>query len=125
MSRILVVDDEASNRDLLSYVLTHKNHQVRTASNGTEALQTVRDVDIDLAIIDLEMAGMDGYTLARWIRVDHPETVLVAVTAAGGLAAESATAAGFDGYYSLPVEPADFLRSVRAFLDHVPQTDAD
>lgn len=68
--RILVVDDEKRNRDLLEFLLEALGHEVELASNGPEALSRLNS-DIDLVLLDVMMIGMDGFEVARRIRGHH------------------------------------------------------
>src|SRR4029077_20133564 len=73
--RVLVVDDEASIRDLLSKTLALAEYDVDTAPDGTSALDRMRAFNYDLLIADLKMPGMDGLTLirqAKRIKADLP-----------------------------------------------------
>jgi CheY-like chemotaxis protein len=68
MSTILVVDDYAVARRILSHTLQKNGHVVVGASDGHEALAMLDDTSVDLAIIDIAMPGMDGLTLLRHLR---------------------------------------------------------
>lgn len=70
MSTILVLDDQAADRDLLSTVLSYGGHVVVEASTGEEALRLVRREPPDLIIVDLVMAGMNGYAFMLELRGD-------------------------------------------------------
>ncbi len=65
--RILVVDDNEVNRDVASMILA-KEHLVRTANNGLEALTALAEADFDLVLLDVQMPLMDGLTTSRVIR---------------------------------------------------------
>ena len=67
---LLVVDDDPANRDVLSRRLTQQGHQVRTASNGVDALQLVREAAFDLVLLDILMPDMDGYEVLSQIKAD-------------------------------------------------------
>jgi CheY-like chemotaxis protein len=116
MARILIVDDQAANRDLLHYLLTHAGHQATATADGSAALYAAQSDTYDLAIIDIAMPGMDGYTLARRMRAVHPNVTLIAVSATSDLTPESAAAAGFSGSYALPLEPVHFIDAIHAVL---------
>src|SRR5262249_2223011 len=77
--RVLVVDDEASIRDLLSKTLALAEYDVDTAPDGTTALDRMRAFSYDLLISDLRMPGMDGLTLirqAKRIKADLPVIII-------------------------------------------------
>ena len=61
--RIMIVDDELSNRRTLEVLLKREGHQVRSASNGIEALQLLQQSSSDVVITDLRMPNMDGMEL--------------------------------------------------------------
>jgi excisionase family DNA binding protein len=77
--RVLVVDDEASIRDLLEKTLTMSDYQVDTAPDGRSALERMRMYSYDLLISDLKMPGMDGLAVireARRLKADLPVIVI-------------------------------------------------
>src|SRR5882724_1110366 len=78
MSTILVVDDVATNRDVVSTLLGYRGHRVLEASEGNEALATARRERPDVIVTDVLMPGMDGYELARALRAD-PATARAAL----------------------------------------------
>jgi CheY-like chemotaxis protein len=65
---VLVVDDDAVNRLLLSRALERDGHQVRAVANGLEALQALRDGLFDCVLLDVLMPEMDGYQVLGHIR---------------------------------------------------------
>jgi two-component system sensor histidine kinase/response regulator len=67
---LLVVDDDASNREVLSRRLKRQGHRVHTASNGRDALQRMNEVPFDLVLLDIMMPDMDGYEVLRQIKSD-------------------------------------------------------
>jgi len=75
---ILVVDDDADKRNLLQVALGMEGYEVRTASDGREALSAVESYPPDLIITDITMPVMDGYELARNIR-QNPQTKFIPV----------------------------------------------
>jgi DNA-binding response OmpR family regulator len=76
-ARILAVDDNASVREILSSVLTAASYEVRTASNGYTALQTVHEWSPDLIITDLSMHPIDGFRLCQELRKISKVPVIV------------------------------------------------
>ncbi len=69
--RILVVDDNLFNRELLSRHLERQGHQVRAAADGLAALELLRSEPFDVAIIDVMMPGMNGYQLLERMRAEE------------------------------------------------------
>jgi two-component system sensor histidine kinase/response regulator len=67
---LLVVDDDASNREVLSRRLKRQGHDVHTVSNGLDALQQMRELPFDLVLLDIMMPDMDGYEVLRQIKSD-------------------------------------------------------
>jgi CheY-like chemotaxis protein len=78
--RILVVDDEKSIRALLLEFLSMMDYDAVAFGNSDEALNQFQKGSYDLVLTDLEMPGMDGLTLARYIKNRSPETPVVLVT---------------------------------------------
>ena len=74
--QVLVVDDDPDKRNLLAVALGMEGYEVRTASNGTEALAAVESYPPDLIVADIMMPEMDGYELARRLRRD-PQTKFI------------------------------------------------
>lgn len=118
MADILVVDDRELNRALLSYLLTKAGHRVREAAGGQEAIDEATAHPPDLAIIDLAMPRVDGYAVAhafRMIPALH-DTPLLAVSAMLDMSPAEVRTRGFDRFFALPIEPADFVGQVNEFL---------
>ncbi|HXA18585.1 MAG TPA: response regulator [Thermoanaerobaculia bacterium] len=68
---VLVVDDDAGNRDVLSRRLKWQGHDVTTASNGSDALKMMRETAFDLVLLDIMMPDMDGYEVLGHIKADE------------------------------------------------------
>lgn len=79
--RILVVDDEASLREVLSIMLQREGYDVETATNGAEAQALVPRGNYDLIISDIKMPKVTGIELLRFVRQHTPETIMVMITA--------------------------------------------
>ena len=118
--RILVVDDEPSVCVALEAVLVREGYEVLTAHSGPEALQLMADTPADLALVDLNMPGMDGLQLMGRIRNRWPDTVMMILTGYGTL--ESALLAlryGAHDYLLKPSSPTDIKESVRKGLEEL------
>jgi len=79
--RILVIDDEQSQRNLLAGYLAKQGHEVRQAGSGPEALTLLKQRGVETAITDMRMPDMDGLTLLEQIKSQYPETQEVVITA--------------------------------------------
>jgi len=108
---ILVADDNRANRDALAFLLETAGYRILTAVDGRDALAQTRTERPELVISDVLMPRMDGYELARRIRleIDGPKRpYLVAVTGYGlPEDRERTREAGFDLHLVKPVDPAD------------------
>ena len=80
MSQILVVDDSKAIRDVLSKMLSFMGLHVAVASNGNEGLHLFVSNSFDLVLTDVQMPGMDGWTLASHVKDKSPDTPVVLVT---------------------------------------------
>lgn len=80
MARILVVEDDATVRNLVMRLLTVSGHQAYEAENGSVALDVIEDVEIDLILSDLCMPVMDGVHLLSSLRAQGDQTPFVAMS---------------------------------------------
>jgi excisionase family DNA binding protein len=117
--RVLVVDDEASIRELLSKTLALAEYDVETAPDGPTALDRLRvsGEEYDLLIADLKMPGMDGLTLIREVRRIHAELPIIIIT---GFSTESsaieAVNLGVAGYLTKPFRVPQVLAAAAKAL---------
>lgn len=123
MARVLVVEDNEVNLELVSYLLTAYGHQVLVAHDGTEGLEVLAREPVDVVLCDIEMPRMDGVTFARAVRAD-PRLAglrLLAVTASAMVGDRARfLAAGFDDYHAKPIVPERFVPWVDKHLDMQP-----
>lgn len=116
MLKILVVDDDPNILELVSIQLTQAGYRVQKASNGFEALKIIEEEYPDLAVVDVMMPGMDGYTLTKKIRTETDIPVLL-LTAKGELEdKEKGFLAGSDDYVVKPFEPKELQFRINAIL---------
>lgn len=118
-ARILIVEDNPANLQLMSYLLKSFKHLPLVARDGEEGLEMVRREPLDLIICDLQLPKLDGYAFARQLRSDPAlaKIPLVAVTAYVMVGdRDKVMAAGFDDYISKPIVPRTFVSQVEAFL---------
>ncbi|HYL81392.1 MAG TPA: sigma-54 dependent transcriptional regulator [Candidatus Acidoferrum sp.] len=81
--RILVVDDEPSQRELIGGFLRKQGHEVLLARSGQEALSRVRETRVDLVLSDFKMPGMSGLDVQRAVKAVNPEIPFILMTAYG------------------------------------------
>ena len=118
-SRILLIEDNAINMELMLYMLQAWGHDVTTATSAAQGLKLARGQRPQVIISDVQMPGMDGYELARIVKADPllRDIPLMALTAYAMVGdRERAQGAGFDGYFSKPIEPAAFMAALDAVL---------
>ncbi len=118
-SRILVVEDNRTNLDLMNYLLKALGHEVVAAESGAEALSVADGGSFDLVLLDVHMPVLDGYEVLGELKKlqEFLFTPVVAVTALAMVGdREKLLASGFDGYISKPIEPEGFAEQVNVFL---------
>jgi DNA-binding NtrC family response regulator len=109
MARILVVDDEASQRDLLGGILGKEGHEVLAAESGERGLELAQR-GVDLALVDLRLPGMDGIETLEKLKELDPSLEVVIVTAYGSVqTAVSAMKRGASDYITKPVDVEELL----------------
>lgn len=114
--KILVVDDDVHILQLVNIYLTKEGYQVIQAENGQQALQLLEGNLPDLAVVDVMMPGMDGFTLTKTLSQDYDIPVLL-LTAKGELEdKERGFLAGSDDYVVKPFEPKELLFRIAAIL---------
>ncbi|MCU0962497.1 MAG: response regulator [Pirellulaceae bacterium] len=112
--RILVVDDEEIVRESYRLVLADAGYDVRTVSNGREALEVCRAEHFDVVLADIRMPDMDGLEMSREVVRDFPGTRVIVITGyPSPESAERARRLGVSDYLQKPVPP-DQLTAVTA-----------
>jgi len=117
--RVLVVDDERQNRQLLEVILKPEGFLVQTAANGKEALAMMAAQPPDLILLDIMMPDMDGYQVARKIK-ENPVTrniPIIMITALDDRAARlQGLSAGAEDFLTKPVDRAELCARVKNLL---------
>jgi phosphoserine phosphatase RsbU/P len=118
--RLLVVDDDESNRDMLSRRLQRDGYTVQTASNGVDALRLLRSSTFDLVLLDLIMSGLDGYQVLLKMKNDPvmreiPVIMLSALDQEGGIA--RCIELGAEDYIAKPFSPVFLRARIEASLE--------
>jgi DNA-binding NtrC family response regulator len=121
MDQVLVVDDDASTRQLLTRLLTHPSVEVHAVPTGQAALQKADEIGPDVVLLDLRLPDVDGVSLLGALKSRHPETSVIMMTAFGQIeAAVEAMRKGATDFLEKPFGHPDKLRfSVRRALDEV------
>jgi two-component system cell cycle response regulator len=116
---ILVIEDNPTSRELVAYLLGKRGHAILAAADGADGLRVLREQPVDLVLCDLQMPRVNGYDLVQQVRADAKlrGLVVLAVTALSMPGDRNkALDAGFDGYFSKPIDPTTFVGQVEAFL---------
>jgi two-component system cell cycle response regulator len=119
VARILLVEDNPTNLELMRYLLTHHGHVVESAFNGEDGARLVESLRPDIVLCDLRMPYLDGYGLLRRVR-SQPELegiVVIAVTAYSMPDdRRRVREAGFDGHLTKPITPETVVAQIEAFI---------
>jgi CheY-like chemotaxis protein len=119
MAKILIAEDEADIRELVSFMLRFAGHEVLAATNGEEAVLTAFREIPDLVLLDVRMPRMTGYDACRMIRANPDlRNVPVVFLSAKGQESEvrSGMAAGGEEYLLKPFSPMDLANKVKVIL---------
>lgn len=118
--RILVVDDEKGQREILDTILKKEGYQVVEVPGAREALERLDKQEFDIILTDLKMQGMSGMELLEHILEENPHQCTVIMTAHGTVdsAVEAMKKGAFD-YLEKPLERDNLLLTLRRALDHV------
>ena len=126
---VLIVDDEADTRDLLSLALTSAGAQVMTSASASDAITVIRQLQPDCIVSDIGMPGEDGYTLIKRVRAlqgKERDIPAVALTGYAGAEARSrASAAGFQAYLAKPVAIGELISIIARLVERQIQVVAD
>ena len=119
MARILIVEDNEMNRDMLSRRLARKGYEVEIAADGVEGVARAQSARPDLILMDMSLPVLDGWDATRQIKA-WPETSTIPIIAltAHAMAGdrEQALAAGCDDYDTKPIDLPRLLGKIEALL---------
>ncbi|OPY01474.1 MAG: hypothetical protein A4E61_01628 [Syntrophorhabdus sp. PtaB.Bin184] len=119
MKTILIVDDSATIRKLLAYILKRKNYIIAEAEDGMDAMEKLSHVQVDLVIVDLNMPNMDGIEFVKNLRdnyyyMDTP--VIMLTTTKDDKLKKDALDAGVNMFLNKPVQPNFLLYKVESLV---------
>lgn len=112
--RVLCVDDQPDAAESLADLLAELGFEARPCFDGPSALVTAADFEPDACILDINMPGIDGYGVAKWLRASKGERInLIALSGAAGDDYEArAAAAGFDFVFVKPADPRQLIDAI-------------
>jgi two-component system cell cycle response regulator DivK len=119
MARILLIEDNEMNRDMLSRRLQRKGYDVAAAADGRQGVEMARVGGYDLILMDMSLPEMDGWEATRQLRatLGTKDVPIIAITAHAMIGdREKALAAGCDDYDTKPIEFSSLLEKVEALL---------
>lgn len=119
MAKILIIEDNAANLDLMIYILAAFGHTTCAARSGEEGLELAATQTPDLIVCDIQLPKIDGYEVLKQLKHDAVlrEIPVIAVTAMAMVGdRDSVLAAGFDGYLAKPIDPELFARQIDPWL---------
>ena len=119
MATILVVEDNATNMKLSTFLLESADHTVIAATSAEIGLTLAREAHPDLILMDIQLPGMDGLQATALLKADEatrdiPVIALTALAMKGD--EERILAAGCDGYIAKPLDYKDFLAAIKSRL---------
>ncbi|MBA2502666.1 MAG: response regulator [Pyrinomonadaceae bacterium] len=120
--KVLIVEDDKDLHELVRVVLTREGYEVADAFNAIEGLQELNSAEVDLALLDIMMPGMDGLEMLQRLRVTHPQLRVIMMTAMSTPeAAVSALREHACDFLAKPFDIEDLLKSVRTAFELDPQ----
>jgi two-component system cell cycle response regulator DivK len=120
MKTILVVEDNAANRELIREILESRGYKVLEANDGEKAMEQIRACKPDLVLTDIQMPVLDGFGLIKRIRNDNtlsalPVLALTAYAMEGD--EQKAILGGFDGYVTKPIRMHLLISKIQRCLE--------
>jgi DNA-binding NtrC family response regulator len=117
VTSLLIVDDDAGIREMLSTILTNEGYLVETVENGKQAIKACEESLFDVALIDVELPDIKGTELLKKLKKMQPKMIRIVIT--GHPSLESAMRAvneRADGYVLKPIEVTELLDKIKKLL---------
>jgi CheY-like chemotaxis protein len=124
LARVLIAEDEDSNRELLTEALEYGGHEVLAAIDGVEALEMVSQAPLDLVVTDILMPRKGGIELIKEIRWSYPDMKILAIAAMGDSMLNEALQAGADRTLRKPYHIGELLAVVEELLANPDSTES-
>ena len=116
MTNILVVDDEKEIADLIEIYLKNENYQVYKYYNSKNILKDLENINIDLAILDVMMPDLDGFSLCQKIREKYNFPIIFVTAKVEDIDKINGLSIGGDDYITKPFQPLELVARVKAQL---------
>lgn len=117
MTKILLVEDNEDNRDMLGRRLTRRGYEVAFAVDGDEGLQKATEGGFDLLLLDMSLPGKDGWTVAKLLRDAGATVPIIALTAHAMQGdREKSLEAGCNDYDTKPIDLPRLLEKIERLL---------
>jgi len=120
MARILIIEDNPANMELMVYLLGAFGHTTIEAQDGEKGLEILSQEIPDLILCDIQMPGIDGYELLHRLKL-NPKLVAVPVVAVTAYAMvgdrDKVLNMGFNGYIPKPINPETFVKDIEKFIE--------
>jgi CheY-like chemotaxis protein len=116
MAKILIVDDEETDRVGLAAVLEQAGHTVLTASDGDEALEIFLAQRVRLVVTDMVMPGRDGLSLISALKSVDPGAEIIAISGKSRVQLEASKFFGARTVLTKPIDPVDFVAVVEEIV---------
>ena len=115
-SKILIVDDEREIADVVALYLQHENYDVVKAYNGKDALRLVEEEKPDMALLDVMLPDIDGFTILQKIRENYTFPVIMLTAKTEYMDKITGLTLGADDYIAKPFNPLELVARVKAQL---------
>lgn len=115
-TKILVVDDEQPIADLVELYLQGEDYEVYKFYNGVDALQCIEKTELDLAILDIMLPDVDGFTICKTIREKHNFPIIMLTAKEDEIDKITGLTLGADDYITKPFRPLELVARVKAQL---------
>jgi two-component system response regulator PilR (NtrC family) len=118
--RILIVDDEAQNREFLKDILGREEYEIEVAVDGKDAIQKISQDFFHIVLTDLMMPALDGLGVIRWLAKHKPDTIGILFTGYGSIktAVEAMRIGAFD-YLTKPFKAEEIVIVVQKAVEHL------
>ncbi|EYE87818.1 PhoP family transcriptional regulator [Fervidicella metallireducens AeB] len=122
-NRILIVEDEDYIRKFIKINLERENFEVIEASSGEEALEKIRKINLDVAVLDVMLPGIDGFQVCKTLREKDDKTGIIMLTARGqDIDKINGLKSGADDYLVKPFNPLELILRIKAILRRMEKT---